>query len=206
LVKVLKGWDGNASADSSAYLVAGALRRKLRERALATWHVEKWSGTISEDLTTELARAGADAFPRAGLGSRETFLRGCVEAALADLAKRYGTDRAKWSWGDANRMQVKHPLGRIPGLGWIFNPPALRQSGGGSVVKASSPAYGQSMRFILDWGAPEAATLVVPFGVSGHVGSPHRLDQLPFWHAGDPAGEATRLARPAVGTLLEFKP
>jgi hypothetical protein len=41
---------------------------------------------------------------------------------------------------------------------------------------------------------------VVLFGVSGHVGSPHRLDQLPFWRAGDASGSATRLSRPARET------
>jgi penicillin G amidase len=206
LAESLKKWDGNAAADSSSYLVAATLRRKLRERALEAWHAKGWSGTISEDLTTELARAGADAYPRAGLGGRDTFLRACADAALAELSKRFGTDRAGWSWGEANRLQVKHPLGRIPGLGWLFNPPSVRQTGASAVVKASSPAYGQSMRFIVDWGAPDAATLVVPFGVSGHLGSPHRLDQFPFWQAGDPSGEATRLARPGVGTPLEFRP
>ena len=206
LAASLKSWNGNAASDSASYLVASALRRKLRERALTAWHVEKWNSTISEDLTTELARAAADAFPRAGLGSRDAFLRGTADAAIAELSNRFGKDRARWSWGEANRLQVRHPLGRIPGLGWLFNPPSIKQAGASAVVKASSPAYGQSMRFIVDWGASEAATLVVPFGVSGHVGSPHRFDQLPFWSAGDPSGEATRLARPAVGTPLEFRP
>jgi penicillin amidase len=58
------------------------------------------------------------------------------------------------------------------------------------------------MRFIVDWGAPESATLVIPFGVSGHTGSPHRLDQLPYWRAGDPSGLATRLAGPARETAV----
>ena len=56
------------------------------------------------------------------------------------------------------------------------------------------------MRFIVDWGVPEEATLVIPFGVSGHVGSPHRLDQLPFWRDGDASGSATRLSRAARET------
>jgi hypothetical protein len=62
------------------------------------------------------------------------------------------------------------------------------------------------MRFVLDWGAPEDATLVVPFGASGHVGSPHRLDQLRPWLDGDPSGEATRLVRPPAGEPLAFAP
>jgi acyl-homoserine lactone acylase PvdQ len=85
----------------------------------------------------------------------------------------------------------------VPGLSWLFDPPSFPQSGATGVVRVASGTFGQSMRFIVDWGAPEEATLVIPFGVSGHVGSPHRLDQLPFWRDGDPSGLATRLARPA---------
>ncbi|MCM3875810.1 MAG: penicillin acylase family protein, partial [Thermoanaerobaculia bacterium] len=82
-------------------------------------------------------------------------------------------------------------------LSWLFDPPSFPQSGATGVVRVASGAFGQSMRFIVDWGAPEEATLVIPFGVSGHVRSPHRLDQLPFWRDGDPSGLATRLSRPA---------
>jgi Penicillin amidase len=73
-------------------------------------------------------------------------------------------------------------------------------------VRACSPAYGPSMRFVVDFGAPGNATLVVPFGVSAHVGSGHRVDQLRFWMNGDPGGAATRLDRPAEGAALELQP
>jgi Penicillin amidase len=34
------------------------------------------------------------------------------------------------------------------------------------------------MRFVFDWGDTASSSLVVPFGVSGHVSSAHRTDQL----------------------------
>jgi acyl-homoserine lactone acylase PvdQ len=88
----------------------------------------------------------------------------------------------------------------VPGLSWLFDPPSFPQAGATGVVRVASPGFGQSMRFIVDWGAPDEATLVVPFGVSEHAGSRHRLDQLSFWRDGDPSGAATRLSRPARET------
>ena len=78
---------------------------------------------------------------------------------------------------------------------------------GGSTrsVRVTAPAFGQSMRFVVDWGDPEATTLVLPLGVSGHLGSPHRFDQFEDWLKGDPEGRRTRLFQPE-GKALTFKP
>ena len=43
-------------------------------------------------------------------------------------------DRASWRWGDANRLAARHPLGMVPGLSWLFDPPFLPQSGHGTCV------------------------------------------------------------------------
>jgi penicillin amidase len=193
------GWDGRADAASREFLLARTFRRKLGERVLAAWHVAPDIG-LAEYRVLDLARADDAAFRRAGLGPKAAFITSVFEATLADLSARHGKDASRWRWGDANRLAVRHPLGRIPGLSWLFDPPSFPQSGASGVVHVASGAFGQSMRFIVDWGVPEEATLVIPFGVSGHVGSPHRLDQLPFWREGDPSGSATRLSRPARET------
>jgi penicillin amidase len=194
-----RGWDGRAEAASSPFLVARVFRRKFGERALKAWRVAPEFG-LAEYRALDLARADDAAFRGAGLGAKAAFVKGAWDDALADLQARNGRDAARWRWGDANRLAVRHPLGRVPGLSWLFDPPSFEQRGATGAVRVASPTFGQSMRFIFDWGAPDEATLVVPFGVSGHVGSPHRLDQLPFWRDGDPSGAATRLARPARET------
>lgn len=200
-------WEGRADRGDPLFPLARALRIQLRERLLATWKVTGWRGGPTEDALLDLARSDDAAFRRAGLGSRDAFLGGAVDAALADVRKAYGTDRKRWSWGEANPLATRHPLGRVPGLSWVFDPPfRLPMSGAPQAVRVHGPSLGQSMRWIVDWGDPEASTLVVPFGVSGHVGSPHRLDQLRYWRDGDPGGAATRLARTASGPSLDFRP
>lgn len=193
-------WDGRADAGSTLFLVARVARRKLAERVLAAWRVPVEVG-LPDTRLLELARADDAAFRRTGLGARRGLVRAAFEAALADLGSRFGKDEARWRWGDANRLAVKHPLGRLPGLAWLFDPPSLRQSGAGGTPRVATPTFGQSMRFVVDWGTPDETTLVVPFGVSGHVGSPHRSDQLALWREGDPTGARTRFAREPVSRL-----
>ncbi len=206
LARLLDGWDGTADAATSRYLVARSLRRAARERALAAWRVPAFRWHLEGDNWNALLEADDAAFRAAGLGEKAAFLKGAADEAVAALAKRHGSDRAKWSWGEANRLSVRHPLGRVPGLSWLFDPPRPVQSGAPGTPRAASPSFGQSLRWIVDWGMPEAATLVVPFGVSGHVGSPHRLDQLTPWSAGDPEGGATRLSRPPSGPPIRLSP
>ncbi len=193
-------WDGRADAGSASFPVAREVRRKLAERVLAAWRVPLGVGLPGARLL-ELARSGDAVFRRARLGPKHDFVRAAFGAALADVSARLGTDPSRWHWGEANRLAVTHPLGRLPGLGWLFDPPSFPQSGASGTPRVATPTFGQSMRFVVDWGVPEETTLVIPFGVSGHLGSPHRTDQLAAWREGDPSGTGTRLARPPVETL-----
>ncbi len=193
-------WDGRAEASSAAFLAARTFRRKLVERALSAWRVPPEAG-LPEPRILDLVRASDADLARAGLGGRRALVRGAWDAAVKDLSARWGDDPARWSWGEANRLSVRHPLGRVPGLGWLFDPPSFPQSGGPGTPRVATAGEGQSMRFVVDWGRPDEATLVVPFGVSGHVGSPHRTDQLAAWRQGDPDGSRTRLARPGTSSL-----
>ena len=201
-----RGWDGRAAAGSRPFLVARTLRRQLELVVRRAWHVTGDPISIPEYRLVDIARASADAWWSSGLGEKDVVLAECAEAAVRELEMRFGTDASRWTWGEANRLAARHPLGRVFGLSWLFDPPRVIQSGATGTPRAAAPTFGQSMRFIVDWGEPEAATLVVPFGVSGHVGSPHRLDQLPYWLGGDATGAATRLERPATGERLVFRP
>jgi len=161
---------------------------------------------LADERLLDLVRADKAAWKRARLGDKGAVLKLVVEESVRELSAAYGLDRAKWTWGEANRLTARHPLGLVPGLGLVFDPPHVPMPGGSGVPRVSTPSFGQSMRFLVDWGAPDAATLVVPFGVSGHVGSPHRMDEFPFWRNGDPSGAATRLEKPPAGTPMVFRP
>ena len=206
LAKLFSGWDGSADAETPRFLVARALRNHLAERTLEVWKVRSAGVSLAEERVLDVALADRAAWRRAGLGDRSAAMKLVVEKALRSLAEAQGPDRSRWSWGAGNRLTARHPLGLVPGLSRVFDAPRVPMPGASGVPRVQTRAFGQSMRFVVDWGEPDAATLVVPFGVSGHVGSPHRMDQFRFWREGDPPGEATRLARPPVGRALVFSP
>jgi acyl-homoserine lactone acylase PvdQ len=62
------------------------------------------------------------------------------------------------------------------------------------------------MRLVVDFADPEATTLVLQFGASGHLGDSHRTDQLRDWLDGDLDAVHTQLHAPAVGAPLVFTP
>ncbi len=206
LRKLYAGWDGRADAARPHFLIARALRDRLGERTLRVWRVRGEGVRLPEERILDVALADRAAWRRAGLGDKGAVMRLVVEEALRGIAAKQGLDRSTWTWGAANLLNAWHPLGRVRGLSRIFDAPHVPMPGASGVPRVQTPLFAQSMRFVVDWGAPEAATLVVPFGVSGHLGSPHRLDQFPFWKDGDPAGMATRLERPPVGKPLVFRP
>lgn len=198
------GWDGAASAESTLFPEAVALARALRmallEKLLAGTEVEPrdfhWYN--SEAMLMAALRARPEAWKRAGLGDKATFLNAVAERVnRAELRP----------WGETNRLRLRHPLGRGGRvLSWIFDPPGGPLGGSNRSVRVTGPAFGQSMRMVVDWNDPDATTLVLPLGVSGHLGSPHRHDQFQDWLKGDAEGRRTRLVQPAVGSPMRFRP
>src|SRR3990172_5183565 len=52
----------------------------------------------------------------------EEVLALSLEAALADLARRHGSDQARWRWGEAHAARHEHrPFGRQPLLAKLFD-------------------------------------------------------------------------------------
>jgi penicillin amidase len=205
VAKSFAGWDGRAEAAPAQFLIARTLRDRLAARTLKVWKI-RGNVRLAEERVLDVALADKAAWRRAGLGDRNSAMKLVVEEALREIAAAQGLDRSRWSWGVSNRLSARHPLGRLPGLSSVFDAPRVPMPGASGVPRVQTHLFGQSMRFIVDWGDPAAATLVVPFGVSGHVGSPHRMDQFRFWMDGDPSGTATRLDRPPVGPPLVFRP
>jgi penicillin amidase len=203
LAQAFEHWDGRAEATSTLFRAAEDLRA-ASYHAVVT-RVLEGSQVPADDIdwynndATLLAalRATSEAWRRAGLGDREATLR----AAVHDI------HLAGPTWGERNRLDLKHLFGRSGGiLGALFNPPAPPLSGCSRCVRVATPHFGQSMRFVVDFSDPEGTTLVLPLGVSGHLGSSHRQDELRDWLEGDVQGGRTHLHAPPVGTALVFAP
>src|SRR5262249_5826887 len=189
-------------AGSSLFRAAEEIRRRAYQAVLTA--ALQGSGVTMEELhwynsdPTLLAalRASPEAWKKAGLGDKDAVLGAAVREVALDGA-----------WGERNRLNVEHPFGRGGGpLAWIFNPPEPVLPGCDRCVRVATPHFGQSMRFVVDFSDPEATTVVLPLGVSGHLGSPHRTDEQRDWLQGDPDGTRTRFHAPAVGPPMVFSP
>ncbi|HEY1908848.1 MAG TPA: penicillin acylase family protein [Myxococcaceae bacterium] len=202
VAKAFAGWDGRADAGSALFRAAEEIRRRAYLAVVTA--VLQGSDVKAEELRwynsdpTLLAalRASPEAWRKAGLGEKDAVLGAAVRGVALDGA-----------WGERNRLEVQHPFGRGGGpLGWIFNPPEPALSGCDRCVRVATPHFGQSMRFVVDFSEPDATTVVLPLGVSGHLGSPHRTDEQRDWLEGDLDGVRTRFHAPAVGPPMVFSP
>jgi penicillin G amidase len=203
LAQAFEDWDGRAEASSKLFRAAEDIRqasyRAVVSRVLEGSQVPAEALDWYNDDATLLAalRASPEAWRKAGLGERDATLRAAVREVHLDGP----------SWGERNRLTLRHPFGRSGGvLGALFNPSSPPLSGCSRCVRVATPHFGQSMRFVVDFADPEATTLVLPLGVSGHLGSSHRQDQLRDWLSGDLDGRHSHLHAPAVGTALVFAP
>jgi penicillin amidase len=169
-VRELLAWDGAITADSRAALI-----------------FENWIPR----LTTELY--GADLGPRVELttvldrleSDPDTHvLASSLQATLADLARKWGSDRREWKWGSLHRITFRHPLGRAD---WSRGP--ISRPGDSTTVNATSgPQFqqtgGASYRQVIDLADWDRSTMTNVPGESGDPASPHYSDLLNDWAAG----------------------
>jgi penicillin amidase len=193
-----RGWDGAATRESTRFTEADRFLTAFQERLLEELTRDRVTEArwAFRGLDAETAlRAPQDAWDALGLGPKGDLVRA---AWVQAHASRPGP------WGPSNPLAMHHPLGRGGRLlSWIFDPPqGLPQAGHRHTVRVADAAFGQSLRLVADLGDPEAATLVIATGESGHLGSSHRMDQMKAWREGDPGGKATRMSRPAKASFL----
>jgi penicillin amidase len=194
-----RGWSGAARADSVLFTEAERFRSEfqalLQGRLVAGLGLDARPDWPNADAALRAAlSAGPEAWRKAGLGDPGDLVREAWTRAHRERPR---------PWGEVNRLDLKHPLGRAGGvLSWLFDPRTAPQDGASHTVRVTGAEFGQSLRLLVDLGRPEDSTLVVCQGVSGHLGNPHRQDQLDTWLRGDPVGRATLMRAGAVSTLV----
>ncbi|HWL83682.1 MAG TPA: penicillin acylase family protein [Roseomonas sp.] len=202
---LLLSWDGSMAIDRPQPLIFNAWWRKAAQLALANGGVPAggWP-TTAEFLRFVLRPDGAGAHwcrPRAEAGppdSTPPFAPGgacaalatrALEAAVAELAGRYGPDPADWRWGVAHEARFMHPLLRfLPVLG-EWSTIAVSTPGDGETVNRGglgagfSHVHGPGLRAVFDLSNPDGIWAVIGTGQSGHPLSRHWADQTPLWAA-----------------------
>lgn len=136
-----------------------------------------------------------------------------LEAALADLAKRYGRDRKRWTWGAAHFADNEHrPFGTQPVLGTFFDI-HVPSAGGPYTLNRGQVDFGAehpfanrgaaSCRAIYDLSDLDGSLFMHTTGQSGNPFSPFYRSFAERWSRGEyiriPTAR-TEIERAAIGT------
>lgn len=137
-----------------------------------------------------------------------------LEDATRELVARFGTDTAKWRWGDLHTITFEHPLAIGP-LALLLNIGPLPRSGDGfsvnngayDLAKPYKQTTNASERMIADLSDLDNSLSVTPVGQSGQPGSKYWGDQVALWNAND--YKPMRFSKDRLGKidgLLVFRP
>jgi penicillin amidase len=189
---ILRDWNGQMDANSSAPTIATEAKTELRRMLLAaklggyplsggpeSWETYHWmmeTVWLENVLTQQPARWLPPAY-----SSYDELLAAAMDAAL----KNAPADLNSWKWGPEDSVTIQNPiLGRIPMLRRWTGPGVQPQSGSGYTVKAAGRDYGPSERFTADLSNLDASTLNTVTGQSGNFLSPYYMDQWKAWYTG----------------------
>lgn len=181
-----------ASVDAVGYRLVDAFRDEVSERLIGAWldEIADTKGldpayllpVIEESIWRCIVEEPDHMLP-AGETSWTAFLQDCA----ADVRAR-AEPLAEWSWGERNRLQMRHPLSSaVPLLSRWLDMPPTPLPGDRLMPRVQSPTFGASERLVVSPGRESEGLLQVPAGVSGHPLSPFYRSGHEAWLRGEPA-------------------
>jgi penicillin G amidase len=192
VAELLRGWNGDMTAGSSAAAVFNVWSHRIARRVLVP--------RLGEDLFGHYA-AWREVFQCEALPALlhdrdwvdDDLLRAALADAVAELRASLGADPAGWTWGALHRLRLEHPLASIPGLEALFVAADVELGGDEQTIMQGGfdgrdggyrAAVICSWRAIYDLSDLDRSVGVLPAGISGNPGSPHWNDQTELWAAG----------------------
>ncbi|WP_244493697.1 penicillin acylase family protein [Aureimonas sp. AU4] len=193
-IALLADWDHQLEADSAAAALFEVwwmkhLRPAVLSRAAPDPKVRKLllPGDFDRILSS-LGRAG----PLWTVPERDALLLSTLADAVAECARRLGSEPAEWRWGALHRALFEHEASGVkarPDTAWDVGPLPV----GGSRSTPMHAAYrlddfvvtaGASVRLVMDVGEWDASVCINAPGQSGDPASPHYGDLAPLWSTG----------------------
>jgi penicillin amidase len=174
-----EGWTGRASIDSSGYRVVRELRRALFEKAVTPLtakasaadprfqlgQLRSWDGPLWKLVTERPLHLVPP--------PHETWEE-AILATIEETASRWPKPLATYTWGDANRSAIRHPLSNgVPFLGRFTDMPARELPGDTDLPRVQGRSHGASERIAVSPGREADALFHMPGGQSGHPLSPY---------------------------------
>ena len=201
---LLAKWDGAMVADRPEPLVMAAWWREFSRAIYADELGDSFRGNwllraqFLINVLNDKERQGrwCDNARTKSAESCDDLLASTLDAALADLRKRYGEDMGAWRWGAAHFARHEHrPFGRVSWLAPWFDITAPTPGdaftvnvGRNRLEDAARPfanTHAASLRAIYDLGNLDNSLYIHSGGQSGNVFSPHYKSLTQAWAKGD---------------------
>lgn len=192
---LVRGWSGHAAVGDAGYRLLREFERVVTDRTFAALTVEarqRWRDfpwrpparftDVAWRLVSERPAHLLD--PR--YASWDAWLLAAADAAIA--ASRRGCETLpQCTWGQVNRMRIRHPLsGALPLLSAWLDMPPTELPGDWSMPRVQSPVFGASERFAVEPGREQDGYFHMPGGQSGHPLSPYYRAGHEAWVKGEP--------------------
>jgi penicillin amidase len=193
---LLRKWDGSMARDLPQPLIFTAWLQRFVDLVLRDAGIPLADGGPRSEfaayvLSSRGARQAAQQGARWCGGDCSVQLRAALEAAVIDLAARFGPDPATWRWGQPHQAVFANPfLSHLPLIGrWTeFR---IASPGGDTTIDRGVPAYGSfesvhgpAFRAVYDLADLDRSLFVVAPGQSGNPLSSHAGDFLRRWRDG----------------------
>jgi len=204
LLDQLAVWDGSYTRDKVEPTVFSqllyAMAQSAMEDELGAAQFKNLLGTRMLDFALPLLAADAaspwwdDRGTSDIVETREVTLRKAWRATMTHLRATFGTDPARWSWGQTHTLTHNHPLGQQKPLDRLFSVGPFGVPGGREIPNALGSSigpgpwavtYGPSTRRVIDFADSTLALGINPLGQSGFVFDSHYRDQSRAYVAGD---------------------
>jgi penicillin amidase len=202
-VRMLRQWDGDMRADRIApslywgwlvhfthYVIEQATGPALASELLRKSPPDVFALDPFLESATELALNWLERGSPEWVGDITPLLLPALEKTIEVLGQKLGPKQDNWQWGNLHRIELRHPLARLPGLGRSWKPITMPAGGDGYTVNQSEiglvfppDAVGiiASCRLLIDVGEWDNSLAVLPGGQSGHPASLHYQDGLAAW-------------------------
>lgn len=191
----VRQWNGHASVDSAAYRIVSGFRSRVAQKTLAPFFEAAKAAYpafdardfIIDDALWRLTHSQSDKLLNPQFASWEALFLSAVDDVAADI-KRHGGAAARYTWGDANQLHMRHPFGRVlPGVFRnFFDMPVQPLPGAADMPRVQNNSFGQSERLIVSPGREEEGLFHMPGGQSGNPLSPYYRAGHQDWVEGKP--------------------
>jgi penicillin amidase len=196
LIAAVESWGGRAVPESIGYRLVRTFRNELLALvyagytaglpALPNQPVRLPTNQADEPVWRLLTERPAHLVPPPH-PTWDAVIDTALARVLAVIESEAGGRIDEFTWANANRAAIRHPLSRsVPGLSLLLDPGNAPQPGDLYQPRVAAPAFGASQRFVVAPGHENTGIFHMPGSQSGHPLSPYYSVGHQDWEQGRP--------------------